>query len=332
MADNRRIMFATREALWIVNIDDPSHAEKISAGSFAGLSLDRTGQKIAFMRSLSDANIWRVGRDGKDPARLIASSGEDSAPNFSPDGKRIVVRSNRSGAFELYTYASDGSDEEQITNFGAHIDNPTWSPDGEWIAFDGNRAPIDSSVKHHNIYLVPSRGGPVRRITNDAVHYEQPSWSHDGRWIYYLKEGNPEETWKVPFSGGEPILVDPQPMLDLVESSDGAFLYFVRYNYAAGIRRRRIADGKDQILPGTEGVQVFRYWSLARDGIFFVPGPPDTTLRFLDFRSSRISTVIKLSSNLVKGPRGLTVSPDGRWIFYTVDDLAASDIMLATIQ
>jgi Tol biopolymer transport system component len=274
--------------------------------------------------------VWRVGRDGKKTTRLIASSGEDSSPAWSPDGKRVVIRSNRSGGYELYTYAADGSDERQITNFGAHIDNPSWSPDGAWIAFDGNRAPIDPSVKHHNIYVVPSNGGPLRRLTDDAVHYDGPSWSRDGRWIYYAKEGHPEETWKVSLDGGTPVLVDQQPMQDRVEAADGD-LYYVRYNSAPGIRRRPIAGGQEETVAGTEGVQLFRYWALGGNGIFFVNGPQDPALRFLDLRTNKVSRIAEIPSRLWKGPRGLAASPDGAWVLYTLEDVTASDIMLATL-
>jgi eukaryotic-like serine/threonine-protein kinase len=328
--DSRNILYNGAQGLWRVNIEGGPHPEKVLAGNFSSLTADRSGHRFAFTRSYSDLNVWRADRSGK-ANRLIASSGEDSSPGWSPDGKRIVVRSNRSGSFELYTYAADGSDEKQITHFGAHIDNPRWSPDGAWIAFDGNRSAIDSTVKHHNIYLVPSAGGAVRRITDDATHYEEPAWSADGRWIYYLRSANTEATWKVPFAGGAPVLVDSQPMQDLVESPDGQYLYYVRYNDSSGIRRRRIADGKDETLPGTEGVQLFRYWSLAGDGIYFIPGPPNVTLRFLNLRTRKISRIASIPSKLYKGPRGLAASPDGNWVLYTLQDVVAGDIMLATI-
>jgi len=43
---------------------------------------------------------------------------------------------------------------------------------------------------------------------------------------------------------------------------------------------------------------------------------------------NRTQTLATLGTGLVVGPRGLTVSPDGRWILFTKEDLALSDIML----
>ncbi len=329
MPDSKSILYSAENALWSIAIDPGARPVRIVSGNFGGLVIDRAGHHIAFSRSFVDANIWSISAEGKDNTRLIASSGEDSSPNWSPDGKHIVMRSNRLGDWELYTYNADGSGEKQITSFSSHIDNPVWSPDGAWIAFDGNRAPIDPSVRHHNIYLVPSGGGPFRRLTDDASHYEIPAWSSDGHWLYYLKEATTgEETWKAPVAGGAPVLVDRNTLEDLVESADGQYLYYVRANGAPGIYRRRISDNQERVLSGTEGVQHFRYWSLTHNGVYFVPGPPDPLLQFLDLRNKRISRVAKIPPSLIKGPRGLAVSPDGSRILYTVEDIVAADIML----
>jgi Tol biopolymer transport system component len=328
-----RILYTGNDAIWSVNVSGDPRPERFAEGSFAGLTLHPSGQSFAFTRSSgADSNVWRISSDGKRTTRLIASSREDSSPSWSSDGKRFVVRSNRSGEFELYTYAADGSDQKRITDFGAHIDNPRWSPDNAWIVFDGNRASVDSNVKHHNIFLVPAAGGPHRRITDDSTHYSDPTWSHDGRWIYYLKEGSADQTWKVPLAGGYPVLVMAQQTQDLAESEDGEHLYYVSYNGASGIRRRRIADGREEALRGTEGVQIYRYWSLARNGIFFIPSPTDASLRYFDLRTQRVSRVTGVSPNLVKGPRGLAASPDGSTILCTIEDMASSDIMLARVR
>ncbi len=330
-ADSRNILYTGPQGLWTVNVNGTPRPDKILSGAFPGLTVDRSGHRFAFIRSYSDLNLWRVSRDGKDLRRLIASSGEDDAPDWSPDGKRIVVRSNRTGPFELYTYAADGSEEKQITHFGAHIDNPRWSPDGKWIVFDGNRSMIDPTVKHHNIYVVPADGGPYRQLTDDAWHYSSPAWSPDGQWIYFERSVSPEDIWKIPFGGGTPVQVDPRPMEDIAFSADGKSCYYVRHTDSSGIRRRDLTSGADEVIPGTEGVQLFRYWSVARDGIFFIPGPPDLTLRFFDFRTGKVKRIASIPPKLYKGPRGLAASPDGRWVLYSLEDVDASDIMLAEL-
>lgn len=330
MPDGKGLIFTDSPGLWRIRLqgDKAATPVKITDGVFNNLAGSRNGRRLAFSKTYSDVNVWRVGRDGKNPTRLIASSGEDSSPDWSPDGSRLLVRSNRSGNFELYTYARDGSDERQITSLGSHLDNARWSPDGAWIAFDCNRAPVDASIKHHNVYVVPASGGAARRLTDDAYNYTIPSWSRDGRWIYYLKEANLEQTWKLPVAGGDPVQVDPKSLNDLVESADGQYLYYTKYRGASGVWRRPVAGGPEELLAGTEKVQLFRYWSLVRDGVFFVNGPPNAEIRFLDFRTKLTVRIAELPPKLATGPRGMAVSWDGTQILYDQEDVKASDIML----
>ena len=95
----------------------------------------------------------------------------------------------------------------------------------------------------------------------------------------------------------------------------------------------RSPGGKEEILVETEGVQLFRYWSLQRDGIVFVTGPNDPALRFLDFHTRKVRRIADIPSKLIKGPRGgLAVSPDGGSILYTLEDVNASDVMLGRLR
>lgn len=325
------IYYADVSALWRVGLSGSGRDRrvKIADGVFNGLAADRIGKRLAYCRTVSDANIWRVGREGKNNRRYIASSGEDSDLAWSPDGRHIVMRSNRSGSYELYTYNADGTGERQITHFGAHLGSPQWSPDGAWLAFDGNRAPIDPTLKHHNIYVMPSAGGPFRRITDDRYDVERPQWSADGKWIYYLQDSAPPETRKVPFGGGASVHVGGA-MGDLRISSDDKFFYYTREDGARGVWRRPVAGGPESLVPGTEGVYLYRYWDLTDSGIFFVDGLPHPTLRYASFGGNRLETIATLPNELFFGPRGLAVSPDGRTILCVLNDVTLSNIMLIT--
>ena len=57
-------------------------------------------------------------------------------------------------------------------------------------------------------------------------------------------------------------------------------------------------------------------------------GPPNATIRFLNFESNRIETVAAIPSKLLLGPRGMAVAPDGRSIVYSLNDVTLGNIFL----
>ncbi len=176
---------------------------------------------------------------------------------------------------------------------------------------------------------MPSSGGAFRRITDDTFNFEQPAWSPDGKEIYFVEDDVPHKTKKVPFAGGPSVYVGDE-MTDLEISRDYKFFYYTKETGASGIWRRPVSGGPEIRLPGTDGVHRYRYWDLTDRGLFFIEGPPQPTLRYLDFRSNRIDTIGPPPSKTLTNSRGLSVSPDQRSIAYALNDVALSDILLIT--
>ena len=50
--------------------------------------------------------------------KLISSTRVDTEAQFSPDGKKIVFSSNRTGSFEIWICDSDGSNAQPLTSLG----------------------------------------------------------------------------------------------------------------------------------------------------------------------------------------------------------------------
>ena len=299
----------------------------VTDGGFQDLVADREGRRLAGVRASGDSNIWRVDRNGEERVKLIASSREESDADYSPDGERIVFRSTRSGNLDLWVAGKDGSNPTRITNFGSSLGSARWSPDGRQIAFDG-WGPKFEHTRNTNIYVVDATGGPMRRLTDDQAIYGVPNWSHDGRWIYFMKRlGSAREAWKIPATGGTAVQVSSNMMFDVAESADGQYLYYTTQLAAGGIWRRRVDGGEPTLLRGTERVQRYRYWELAPKGVYFVEGPADPVVQFLDFKTNRVTRLASLSPQLLL-QRGLSVSPDGKFFLYGQDDARQSNLYL----
>ena len=65
-------------------------------------------------------------------------------------------------------------------------------------------------------------------------------------------------------------------------------------------------------------------WALSPGGIYFVPAEAPRSLRYFDFATRQIRPMFEVDKDLGSG---LSVSPDGRWILYSLVDVN-SDIML----
>jgi Tol biopolymer transport system component len=89
-----------------------------------------------------DTDIFLVGADGSGLRRVAAGPGNEIAPHFSADGRRVEFY--RAGAVGgaapgtgsdsgIYSVALDGSDERRHTI--GFVPRPSYSPDGAWVAF-----------------------------------------------------------------------------------------------------------------------------------------------------------------------------------------------------
>jgi Tol biopolymer transport system component len=61
--------------------------------------------------------------------------GDDSMPDFSADGRRIVFTSNRDQQGEIYVMNADGSGQKRLTRRAGDDWAPRFSPDGQRISF-----------------------------------------------------------------------------------------------------------------------------------------------------------------------------------------------------
>ena len=100
-------------------------------------------------------------------------------PDWSPDGKLILFRSNESGAkqSQIYVVRPDGSSLRPLTRFkpGATVLSYSFSPDGKWITFakSGRGGEPD-------IFVMRANGTDIRPATRTVLWDSAPDWGAAG--------------------------------------------------------------------------------------------------------------------------------------------------------
>jgi Tol biopolymer transport system component len=292
-------------------------------------AVPRRGGRLGYTRSFENVDIWGTKLDarGAEQQRMLVSSTRmQRAPDISPDGKRIVFESDRSGVQEVWVADFDGSNAVQLTHFNNPLTgSPRWSPSGQLIAFDSR---VGGGA---TVYVVDPDGGAPRRLSPKGNGDSIPTWSRDGRWIYVSsQERAGVDIYKIPLQGGDPKLIAKGPILigNAHESEDGR-LYYAKGDEKVEIRIVSSNGGEDHALAGMPTLSGMTDWALGKEGIFFLDrGTAPATIKLFELGTKKIRQIATLSKAPEIAWGGFCVSPDGKWLAYTQVDDTPADIMV----
>ena len=106
----------------------------------------------------------------------------DRNPTVSPDGRRIIFQSDRSGHRALYLRSVDGGPVTTFLDSGDQPRYADWSPDGSRIVFAAEVGGED------DIFVIDIDGTNRKRLTTHSSRDGHPRWSPDGSRIFFNSE------------------------------------------------------------------------------------------------------------------------------------------------
>ena len=147
--------------------------------------------KIAFVSDRDEPRvkeIYTMDFDGESQRRVTFSHTLSLAPDWSPDGRKIVYQSYEKDTPGVFLVGRDGAEKFRVPLSTQLNASPSFSPDGRTIAFCG-------SVRGNpEIFTVQSDGAGLKRLTENVAIDSTPRWSPNGRELAFTsnRQGSPQ--------------------------------------------------------------------------------------------------------------------------------------------
>jgi Tol biopolymer transport system component len=151
---------------------------KTSEGTWTSLDISPDGKTIVFDMM---GDLFTVPFEGGKATQLTRGLAFDQHPRFSPDGKKILFVSDKSGAENIWYIDMEKKDTIQLTKeTNQNFPSADWTPDGNYIVFSKGR-------RINKLYMVHKDGGGGTQLIDEPATLKtiDPAVSPDGNLIYY---------------------------------------------------------------------------------------------------------------------------------------------------
>jgi len=156
--------------------------EYTSAGAGLAPSVPRpvVARYVFVSQRTGNPDIWLLDEEGRD-YQLTHHAAADTAPVWSPDGKRIAFESLRDGNSEIYVMDADGSNQVNLTVHAADDYAPAWSVDGSCLVFVSLRGGT------RDLYIMNDDGTEQAKLTSGRGLSLAPHWDIGGSEIIFSR-------------------------------------------------------------------------------------------------------------------------------------------------
>jgi Tol biopolymer transport system component len=325
--DGQDVVYAANRAggwrLWRLPVYGGSPREiAIATGQAHYPAIAPKGHRLAYTDSPSVSAIWRAALGGPDSDQrpIIRSFGRETAPAYSPDGKKIADVSDQTGADEIWVSDADGGNRLQLTSLkGPRVSRPRWSPDGRLVLFE---ARADRGAEIYTMAAAGERPDKPHRVLLGGG----ASWSRDGKSIYFQWRG---QIWKADANGGtRRQLTNTLGSGAAEESVDGKYVY---YRNRRTIWRVPAEGGAEEEAIVPEHDMLWVVIEPTKKGVYyleFARGARTMEVSFYDFATRRNEVAFRMKDADFFQAMSFSVSPDGKYILYPRVDQSQTNLML----
>ena len=165
-------------------------------------------------------DIFMADMSGKIVKQMTSAKGYDAEATLSPDGKKMIYCSDKSGDLELYVMDVQSGKEIRVTNELGYDGGAWFSPDGTKIVWRASRPKTPEAIKEYKellaegmvaptnmeVFVANADGSNAKQITALGQANWAPNFTPDGKHIIFCsnheyKRGFPFNMYLIDLEG-----------------------------------------------------------------------------------------------------------------------------------
>ena len=160
------------------------------------------GDLLCSSQRAGSLTLWKVAAVGGNPEPVLMGAGEDTDPEFSRDGRKLLYAHTRA-SFSLTILNLSTRDSREVIEHRDQVVGPSFSPSGDRISYFSHQN--DGEI---HLFTIHPDGSNVVQVTRARGEQNlMPHWSVDGSSLYYYQSRPTQSFRKIRIGALESSLV-----------------------------------------------------------------------------------------------------------------------------